>query len=160
MSPIKNIGNLPPEFRRAERNEKQSQLKKSDDSTARGPTKADQAQKTPQDFVNVSDSARTMLQRDAEVQQFKAEMPFIETLSSEEREDIEAKIDSGFYSSPEAISAVAGKIDTEFSVNQSDMHKQKITPTRMQEVIEKIRTSQYDSAKVLDTISDRIIKDL
>ncbi len=160
MVPIKNIGNLPPEFRRTERNEKQTQVKRSADVGARGPTKVDKAQDKSQDQFKLSDSARTMLQRDAEVRRFTAEMPQIETLGPDERQEIEAKIDGGFYSSPEVVSTVAGKVSETSSVGKPDQTHAKLTPTRMQEVLEKIQTSQYDSMDVLDVIADRIIKDL
>ncbi|MEA3287482.1 MAG: hypothetical protein U9Q77_08940 [Candidatus Marinimicrobia bacterium] len=156
MSPIKNIGNLPPEFRRSERNEKQSQVKKSSDLGARAPTaKTDQSQKISQDQVNVSDSARTLLQRDAEIQRFTGEMSTVETLSAEEQQVIEAKIESDFYSSPEVISTVAGKI-----ADETTSAKLSLSPTRMQEVLENIRENQYASDAVIDVVADKIIKDL
>lgn len=161
MTPIKNIGNLPPEFRRTERNEKQSSAKRSDDVKAQDPQQVDNKQQAPHDQVNVSDSARTMLQRDAEVERYRAELPSVETISPEEKQDIEAKIESGYYSSPEVISEIAGKIAQE-SVKASEVEstKRSLTPTRMQEVMENIRKNLYESNDVIDVIASKVLKDL
>ncbi|MCF6239057.1 MAG: hypothetical protein L3J79_09680 [Candidatus Marinimicrobia bacterium] len=156
MPPIKNIGNLPTEFQRAERNEKQKQVKRSNDLGARAPTATEpKTRKVPQDQVNVSDSARSLLQRDAEILRYSAEIPTTETLSPEERQEIETKIEADFYSSPQVVSSVAGKIAAE-----SLGHSSGLSPTRMQEVLSNIRNNQYDSPGVIDVIADKIIKDL
>jgi len=163
MSPIKQIGNLPPEFRRTERNEKQTDLKRSADSDARAPTKADQGSQTIRDQVNVSESARTLLQRDQEIQQYANKIPNVETLSTEARDDIKARLDSGFYSSSEVTAQVAARIfETEAvgSTPQTDSTTADLTPTRMQEVLENIRTKQYDNEAILGTIADKLLKDL
>ena len=157
MSIIKNIGNLPPEFRRTDRNEKQSQIQRQGDTKARAPAAAS-AEKVPAnttDQVHLSDTAKTLLQRDAEVNRFTAQLPNVETLSSDERRDIDFKIEAGFYNTPEVTETVAGKI-----AEDVDSAKKSLTPARMQDVIEKIRANEYDSASVLDTIADKIIRDL
>ena len=160
MVPIRNIGNLPTEFRRTERNQKQNQI----DSAAEGNLKAqklgDKAVAGPKDQVNLSESARTLLQRDAEIQRYTAEMPFIETLSADEKRVIEARIASGFYTSPEMDQQVAGKIAEESKPADTSVASKGLSPTRFQEVIENIRTNQYDSQDVLGVIADRILKDL
>ncbi len=155
MSIIKNIGNLPPEFRKTERNEKQSEIRRPADVSVKAPAQAEKVPTNSTDQVNVSDSAKTLFQRDAEIQKFTAELPNVDTLSSEEKREIEAKIDSGFYSTPEVTSYVAGKL-----VDESQPMQKSISPVRMQEVIEKIRSNEYDSQGVLDIIADKIIKDL
>ena len=155
MSIIKNIGNLPPEFRRTERNDKQSEIRRSGESSAPAPVKNEQVPKHTTDQVNVSESARTLLQRDHEIERFSANMSAVETLSDDERKDIEAKIDSGFYSSPEVTSFVAGKIAAE-----TELPQKSLSPTRMQEVIENIRSNQYSSEGVLDVVANKILKDL
>ena len=160
MVPIKTIGNLPPEFRRTERNEKQDLLKRSSEQGARAPTGATSAQTIASDKVNVSDSARIMLQRDAEVQRFAEEIQSVDTLSSEERQEIEAKVKSGFYTTNEVTSSIAGKLFEASAKDDIDSTKTDITPTRMQQVLEKIRTNQYDSESVVDVIASKILKDL
>mgnify|MGYP006883067068 CR=1 FL=1 len=155
MSIIKNIGNLPPDFRRTERSDKQSEIRRSGETGVKVPAPADKAQPKATDQVNLSDSAKILLQRESEVRKYSAELPNVETISIEDRKDIEVKIDSGFYSSPEVTGVVAGKIAAE-----QQIPKQGLTPTRMQQVIEKIRSNEYDSEDVLNVVADQIIKDL
>jgi len=155
MSSIRNIGNLPPEFNRTERNEKQSQIKRNGDSTVATPVQSGKNPSKTIDQVNLSDSAKTMLQRDAEVTRFVGEMPQVETISPEDRKEIEEKIDSNFYSSPEVISAVASKV-----ADETVRPTRTITPTRMQQVIESIRSNEYDSDKVIDVIANQMLKDI
>jgi molecular chaperone GrpE (heat shock protein) len=161
MVPIKNIGNLPPEFRRTERNQKQAQLDKAAEYEKNNQAVSDPRSSTTQDQVNLSESARTLLQRDAEIQRYAAEVPNVETLSADERQEIEAKISSGFYTSPEVSADIAGKIAQDSKAGTEEVSPDsKLDPTRFQEVIENIRQNQYDSNEVLDIISERILKDL
>lgn len=155
MVPIKNIGNLPPEFRRLERGDKNAPVRRSEDVKSQKPT-TEAKQVNTTDQVKLSDSARTMLQREAEVKSLLADMPNVETISDDERKDIEAKIEGGFYNSPEVVEAVAGKVAQE----AAETPIKKLTPTRMQEVIEKIRDSQYESDSVLNVVADKILKEL
>jgi len=160
MVPIKDIGNLPPEFRKAERNEKQEQLKRTDGKGVRSQNVANQQPNISSDQVNVSDSARILFQREAEIQRFTAEIPEIETLSSEERQEIEGKIEAGYYTSTEVTASVAGKITQDRPVDVLDPKDSNITPTRMQQVLENIRNNEYDSQGIVDIIADRILNDL
>ncbi len=155
MSSIRNIGNLPPEFRRTERNEKQSQIKHSGDSRVTNPAQSEHNKSKTLDQVNLSDSAKTMLQRDAEVKRFVGEMPQVETLSADDRKDIEEKIESDFYSSPEVISAIATRV-----ADETVLPNKNISPTRIQQVLENIRSNQYESDKVIDVIANQIVKDI
>ncbi len=77
-----------------------------------------------------------------------------------ERQEIETKIESGFYTSNEVTESVAGQVAAASQETKIDLSKTEITPTRMQQVLEKIRDNQYDSAGVVDIIADRILKDL
>ncbi len=155
MSIIKNIGNLPPEFRRTERNDKQAQIKGSGDASTRAAAQSDKVTPNKTDQVNLSDSAKILLQRETEVNRFSSEMHKVETLAPEERAEIEEKIESGFYSSPEVTSTVAGKI-----ANETQPAKPGLTPTRIQEVMERIQSNDYDSEKVINIVADQILKDL
>ena len=160
MVPIKNIGNLPPEFRRTERNQKQSQLEKSAANSKQAQTIADSKQVSPQDQVKLSDSARTLLQRDAEIQRYTADVPSTETLSASDKQEIETNIKNGFYASPEVAKDIAGKLSDTEKTHVGEKETYSLSPTRFQEVIEKIREGQYESSEVLDVISERILKDL
>ncbi len=160
MVPIRDIGNLPPEFRKTERNEKQDQLKRTGGQGVRAPDSSSQAQGVSSDQVNVSDSAKLLFQREAEILRFTGEVADAQTLSSEDRQDIEARIETGFYTSNEVTASVAGKISEDDTSDAMDPKNSNITPTRMQQVLENIRMNEYDSQGVVDIIADRILKDL
>jgi len=159
MPPIKQIGSLPPEFRRTERNENQSGLKK----TAAENTQTSAADQNPsgiRDQVNLSESARILLQREMDIQQYAEQMPDISTLSAQDQEEIEAGIEDGFYSSPEVLGDVATKVaEAETPLTEAESEAQ-LTPSRLHEVLRNIQSQQYDRDDVLESIADKIIKEL
>ncbi len=158
MVPIKDVGNLASEFLPTKRSDKQ--VKSSTDVSTQDLAQTSETKKSALDRVKVSDSARTMLQRDAEVQHFSEKMESVETLSPQDRLEIESKIESGFYASPDVISAVAGSIAEEAGETEKVAPKEELTPERLQEVIENIRTNKYDSNAILEDIAEKILKDI
>lgn len=155
MSIIKNIGNLPPEFTRTERNKNSAKVQRTDNLQANTATQAENKQSKMADKVNLSESGKSLLQRESEIRYYSGEIEKVETLNAEDRQDIESKIDSGFYSSPEVTSFIAGKIATEAVAPQKSLN-----PARMQGVIENIRSNQYDSKDVLDVVAKKILQDI
>ncbi len=158
MVPIKNVGNLASELLQTKPSDKQ--VKSSANANTQDLSQTSETQKSALDRVKVSDSARTMLQRDAEVQHLSEQMESVETLSPQDRLEIESKIESGFYSSPDVISAVAGRIAEEAGENDKDSSKEELTAERLQEVIENIRSNKYDSNEILEDVAEKILKDL
>jgi len=158
MGPIKNITNLPPEFRRTERNEGEKRVHEKKPGGS-GKIQPDTSRVVePQDSVKLSDTAKTLLNKQEEVGRYLTEIRSAETLSREEAREIEAKIGDGFYDSPEVIAQVAASLARIPTMDVANLRG--LTPERLQEIMEKIRNGEYDSDEVLDTIVDRIQKDL
>ncbi len=155
MSIIKNIGNLPPEFTRTERNKNSAKVQRPENMQSNTAAQPDNKQSKMADKVNLSDTGKNLLQRESEIRYYSEEVQKVETLNAEDRQDIESKIESGFYSSPEVTSFVAGRISTEVEPPQKSL-----TPARMQGVIENIRSNQYDSKDVLDVVAKKILQDI
>lgn len=154
MGPIRDISNLPPEFRRAERNEAQKRVEDSrKEATEKLPQ--DAAKAVGQDKVSLSDTARTMLERGDEVKHYAKDLDKIDPISAEEIKAIEDKIGAGFYSSPEVLETIAAAISKTPGITAST-----ITPERLQEIVGNIRDGKYDDDDVIGTIADRIINDL
>lgn len=158
MGNIDNISNALGDLNRSQKNTTQKKVNHQKDGVESTQVKKSTAKKPDQ--VQVSSAGKSLLQNSKAVEEYIKEIKNVETLSSEEAQYIESKIESDFYSNPAVVLKVAHSISQELSAQNAKAPQSGLNAERLQEIVKNIRNGQYDSDDVVSVIADRIIKDL
>ncbi len=160
MSPIKNISNLPQDFRRTERSDAQKRVQDKKADEKQQTLRSEQDPQAAKDSVRLSDAAQALLKKQNEVHKYVSEIGKIDPLDQSQVHEIEEKVGSGFYASPEVLEQVAAALSKVPTIADSGVAADKLTPEHLNEIMGRIRDGEYDGDAVVNTIIERIIQDL
>ncbi|MCF7800526.1 MAG: flagellar biosynthesis anti-sigma factor FlgM [Candidatus Marinimicrobia bacterium] len=167
MGPIKDINNLPPEFRRLRENQatnnrtgNQSKVGKQETTNSDPPESGNAAR------VKISNTGRNLLQQMEEVGRY---LQVLKESDSAEIARINKAITSGKYDTPESHEKIAEGIMGDPGIREiltarfEELQKQRENPHQLsdeeiQSIREKIQQGYYEQPRVIEDIAGRILR--
>lgn len=164
MTPLKDISGLNRTIQGMEGEEKTRRVKSKKDTQIAESKKLKESQSSfdRQDKVEITSKGKEQISQKENIARYVREIKQLPSQNSQEIAIIKEKVDSEFYSKPEVLDKIADSLLSGYkpttNINERSETRKPVSDEKLNRIREKIGTGDYDSEKILDIITDQMIK--
>jgi len=164
MTPLKDISGLNRTIQAMEGEEKARRVRsKKDTQTAESKNvRKSQSSFDRQDKVEITSKGQDQISQKESIDRYVREIKQLPTQNSQEIASLRKKVDSGFYSKPEVLDKIADSLLSGYkpatNINERSESRKPASNEKLNRIRESIGTGEYDTEKILDIITDEMIK--
>ena len=164
MTPLKDITGFDRNIQGVENDEKIRRVKSTKNSQV---SKSDQINEksgsfATKDRVDISQKATSRASLREEIKRYAQEVKQLSSRDAQEFSKIQNRVGSNFYSKPEVLNKVAESLLVSFKnthvSNEKLEEKKSLNDKRLERIRDQIESGEYNSNKILDVITDEILK--
>ena len=164
MTPLKDISGLNRTIQGMEGEEKARRVRSKKDTQTEGSKNIRKSQSSfdRQDKVEITSKGQDQISQKESIARYVREIKQLPTQNSQEITSIRKKVDSEFYSKPEVLDKIADSLLSGYkpatNINERSESRKPASNEKLNRIRESIETGEYNTEKILDIITDEMIK--
>jgi len=164
MTPLKDISGLNRTIQGMEGEEKARRVRSKKDTQTEGSKNVRKSQSSfdRQDKVEITSKGQDQISQKESIARYVREIKQLPTQNSQEITSIRKKVDSEFYSKPEVLDKIADSLLSGYkpatNINERSESRKPASNEKLNRIRESIETGEYNTEKILDIITDEMIK--
>ena len=165
MTPLKDISGLNRTIQGMEGEEKARRVRSKKDTQTEGSKNVRKSQSSfdRQDKVEITSKGQDQISQKESIARYVREIKQLPTQNSQEIASIRKKVDSEFYSKPEVLDKIADSLLSGYkpaatNINERSESRKPASNEKLNRIRESIGTGEYNTEKILDIITDEMIK--
>ena len=164
MTPLKDISGLNRAIQGMEGEEKARRVRSKKDSQAADSKNVKESQSSfdRQDKVELTSKGQGQISQKENIARYVREIKQLPSQNSQDIDNIKEKVKSEFYSKPEVLDKIADSLLSGYkpatNINERSETRKPASNEKLNRIRKSIGTGEYNTEKILDIITDEMIK--